>query len=390
MPIEMNCDSRRVTALNVTHGAQSATLNGRLIVNVLDLDGCPDCIRNIPSAVGEFFTYLYPDIHMFWRSLISMGGGTSSRDIDRRINEITQFVTVIENCGNHRNAVRERFQRLSPQVRSLFFYINENHINEFVTDPAKTQEIGRELTRECRRIIGFQRQLRAVNIFYRIFCGTSNSTIGGTTRPRQRREPEPLEGEPEPFVEYRGGWGEWLEGLFGNDIRPRRSDGITSGRRAETSQQIHLDIPGTVRYDRNAIPQDVRQKAAEIIRLKGQFETLRNPPSVPPIYADVIMADSFMALPIFDASHPEIQRIVRAALLPDTASEIAGLGNRDLHHIFDCEALETHMDTSTSWAPAKCPLCRHPENGGINRNYLRIDIALQNEILQFLRRAVGN
>ncbi len=343
----------------------ASSLNGRLVVNAGN--DCFDCITSIPKMIGRFFTHRYADFRMFFRSYSSMGSGTSSRDIDRRINEVTQFVTVIETCGNNRNAVRERFQRLSPQVRDLFFYVDQNYIDEFVRDPSMAQEIAQEMIRECDQVISFQRQLTAVNAFYRMFSGGG----GGTT----------TYGEPNTD-DLR--WDDWLNRLFRDDFRPRSPRGgiTTDGHVPATTHSFNLNVPGTIPYIQSAIPDAIQQKADEINRLKNRFGAFTNPPAVPTIYNDIIAGDDFMALPIFDASHPAIQN----ALSSGTTTAI---NDRDARHLFDKDALEAHIRAGSSYAPSKCPLCRHPTDGGIRRQYLRIDTDLQDQILQFLRNAVA-
>jgi hypothetical protein len=357
-------ESSKLTVPQMT----ASSLNGRLVVNA----GNSCCLTSIPKMINRFFTHRHADVCMFFRSYNSMSGGTTLRDINRRINEITQLVTVIETCGDNRGAVRARFQRLSPQIRDLFFYVDQNYMDEFVRDPSKAQEMAQEMIRECDQVIHFQRQLTAVNAFYRLFGG--GTTDGVTTR-RQHRQ--------EPTSDFR--WDDWWARIFPDAFHPRRVDDRSP---ATTTYAFNfLNVPGTVPYIQNAIPADVQRKADEINSLKGQFIELRNPPPVPDIYNDIIMGEDFMALPIFDASHPAVQNALSAAsaLAP---SAISAVFNRDLRHLFDKDALEAHIRTGTSWAPAKCPTCRHPTDGGIRREFLRIDTALQDEILQFLRTAL--
>ena len=92
-----------------------------------------------------------------------------------------------------------------------------------------------------------------------------------------------------------------------------------------------------------------------------------------------------MTIPVFDASHPAVQNALRAANAAGGTS--SALNNRDLRHAMEKDSLEAHM---RSGGTARCPTCRHPERGsGIRRENLRIDTALQDEILQFLRTALG-
>jgi hypothetical protein len=354
-----------------------SSLNGRMVVNAGD--DCFDCITSIPKMIGKFFTQRYADCIMFFRAYTSMGGGTTSRAIYRRINEVTQFMTVVETCGTNRNTVRDRFQRLSPQVHHLFFNVDQNYIDEFIHNPS--QETLDEIIRECNQVITFQRQLSAVNAFYRMFVsigggGGAPITTDTTTRLRYPGQ-EPISDD---FA-----WDDW-GGFIRDGFRPR-PPGITVGwSRSEpvtTTHAFNLNVPGTIAYDQSAIPTAVQQKAAEITHLREQFASLTNPPPVPPIYNDTIMAEDFMAIPIFDASHPAVQNAL-------SSGATTAISNRDIRHLFEKDALEAHLRTARSYAPAKCPTCRHPADGGIIRQYLRIDTALQDDILQFLRTAVAS
>ncbi len=353
-----------------------SSLNGRLVVNAGNrcLDGCLDCVTSIPKMIGRFLRHRYADFRMFFRSSISMVGGTTREDIHRRIGEIQEFIAVIE-TSRDRNVVREGFRRLSPGVRDLFFYVDQNYVDEFVHNLSQAPEIAIEMIRECEQVISFQRQLTAVNAFYRMF-------FGGTNGRATRVQHPDMTTHPRPFTLV-------TEDLFSTVFPPglvRVGGSITSdGQGSVTVHGFNLEVPGTVPYVQNAIPADIQQKAIEINRLKTQFAALTNPPAVPGIFNDIIMADDFMEIPVFDASHPGVQ----SALLPGATT--TAINNRDVRHLFDKDALENHFQAhGSSWAPAKCPTCRHPEHGGIRREYLRVDIDLQNQILQFLRNATGS
>lgn len=97
--------------------APSGRLNGRITAKAAN--DCLGCLS--PSSIGKFFAHIYSDCRMFIYSFMSMGRGTTPFEIGARINEMTQFMTVIDSCGDNRNSVNARFQRLSPQVRNLFF-----------------------------------------------------------------------------------------------------------------------------------------------------------------------------------------------------------------------------------------------------------------------------
>ena len=134
------------------------------------------------------------------------------------------------------------------------------------------------------------------------------------------------------------------------------------------------DFVGTVPYDLNNIPAEIQTKADEITALIERFENLPDDVAegiaVPEGYRCPI-SQEFMAIPIFDCSHPGIN-----------ADNIA---NRNLRHLFDKTSLERVYAARVT---LNCPTCRYPENERTDHANLRIDTALQDEILEFLRRNV--
>jgi hypothetical protein len=314
----------------------SPTVNDRLGVNASD--DCWVTITSIPKMIANFFSRRIADANMFFKAWRS-GNGLNYQQLNQRYSEIRGLMSVIQTCGTNRNAVKERFLRLSPQVRELFYDFNENYVDLFVRDPSRIQEIREELLRECTQVLYFQE----------FFNGVHNNIPPSTTT---------------------------IPSITTSTHMPS-----TLGITLPGSTTI-CGIPGTVPYDQNAVPTAVQQKSAEIIGLRRLFAGLRHPPAVPPIYNDTILAEDFMAIPIFDASHPAVQNAL-------SSGATTAINNRDVRHIFDKDALEAHLRTGRSHAPAKCPTCRHPEHGGILRSNLLIDTVLQDEILQFLRTAVS-
>jgi hypothetical protein len=142
------------------------------------------------------------------------------------------------------------------------------------------------------------------------------------------------------------------------------------------------DIPGAVAYVRDRIPDEIQQKADEIAQLRRRFEAMEDPPDVPNEYEDPIMRE-IMTIPVFPASHPQMRNglnALRAALRAGGAEATEALNaNRALRHTMEKDSLEQIMRASPL-----CPACRHQ----INRNSLRIDTQLQDEILEYLRRTV--
>lgn len=178
-------------------------------------------------------------------------------------------------------------------------------------------------------------------------------------------------------------WQDFFGGVFGGRGGPIGGgrEPVVGGPERPAATTYNLNVPGAVAYVQNNIPADVQQKAAEINRLKPLFDALAGAPAVPLIFNDPVNME-IMAIPVFDASHPAIQ----AALQGGVSSSI---DNRDVRHLLDKETMEAHIAAHPhSYAPAKCPTCRHPEHGGIRRENLMIDTALQDQILAFLSGAV--
>lgn len=336
------------------------TLNGRLVVNS---NRCYDCIMSIPKTISSFFRHRYADMQLFFRAFrpLVYGTLTSSHETRRRIDEVNQLITDLflanfENSENNRSAVAARFQQLTPAVRDLFFYVDQNYIDEFVRNPSRTEEMAREMAREAERVITFQRQTASVTAFYRMFIG-------------MREEPAATTDPIDVVTTHDRGHRQYPDRRV-----PRDDDAVTPTVNTNTTiDGISLAIPGTIAYVQNAIPDDVQNKANEIARLKARFAG-----GIPDAYKDPVALD-FIEVPVFDASHPRVQLSLRVDTLDSRASR----------HVIDKDSLEGHIQTGTTWSPAKCILCRHPEDGGIRREYLRIDTALQDEILNFLRARVG-
>lgn len=160
--------------------------------------------------------------------------------------------------------------------------------------------------------------------------------------------------------------------------------------RVERERQALLSVPGTIPYSQYSIPADVQDKADEIARLSTQFEALTNHPPIPQHFICPVTLSGLMKIPVFDASHRAVENAMRAASALGAGPEAqTALNNRDIRHILDKDSIESHFTAHPhSYNPAKCPTCRHPEHGGMRRENLRIDTALQDEILSFLRAAV--
>ncbi|MBS0604409.1 MAG: hypothetical protein JSS60_05145 [Verrucomicrobia bacterium] len=387
-------DNGRVTLIANTDYA------ARLSVNAAE--DCMRCIPLIPKAIGNFFAHRYADVNMFFKAWSSMGGTTTSQVINRRVNDVFQLRTTLQNCGNNRQQVLDRFNRLDSQTRTLFFYTDTNYLNQFRTEtnPARIQEIREEIFRECDQVISFQRTMTSVNAFFRMFSGIVNQAPA-TTHGRGPRGPVTVGDEDDvPLPDGGFDWGDWLGRIIPGGDRigggHRHDDEIplpvTVPRGgATTVRGFDVAIPDTVAYVQNAVPAQVQQKADEITRLKAQYDLLPTPPPAPAYFTDPVMME-IMTIPVFDASHPVVQTglpALRAAIDGGATNATTLLNDhRNVRHIMEKDSLEAHIASGRSFAPAKCPQCRHPADGGIRREFLRIDTGLQDEILQFLRRAV--
>lgn len=452
-----------------SHGIseQPSELSSR--VNARAANSCWETFVSIPKKIGNFFAHRFADIRMFFSGF--QNKGVSSQVVDQRFNEVNLLIQTINTCGADRTLVRDQFQRLSNGTRDLFYYFDGKYVNQFVSDPSRTEEIKAEMLRECNQVIFIQKLFSG-----RMFTpNTPITVIPGTVAydrlaipadVRQKadeinrlkiqfgtlgiRVPRvyadlttlefmsiPVFDSSHPAVQTAMSDGDTVsvrdQGLrhlldantfdvafatytnptnppicnYPNCTHPLQQGkllidtalqdeilgvlrnavagfGVTTTSTTTTTTTTtiggFIEAPGTVRYVQNAIPADVQTKANEINRLKPIFEALRPTPAVPLIYNDPIGME-ILAIPVFDASHPAVQNALRNG-------ESTRINNRDLRHILEKDSLEAHIAAGHSWAPAKCHICRHPDHGGIRRENLRIDTALQDEILQFLRTAI--
>ncbi len=361
-----------------------------------DGEDCLNCIKAIPKAIVNFFAHRYADFRMFIRAFVSMGGGTTNVDIDHRIQLISQLRDQILISGNNRRnlqAVHDRFTRLDATVQNLFFYVDPNYTRRFAYSQGReTPEIRYEIIRECDQAVSYQRTLRAVNTFYSIFTGNFFGPFGDT-------EDEIPMSRPGAPTSVGGGW--------------TTQPGTTLGG-------VDLNIPGTVQYIQqdppaqfrqrvfnptatqaqnrldqltvhltNQLPAAVRAKANQINALKVQFDNLANPPNIPGHFECSITRE-IMTVPVFDASHPAVQNALRAANAPGGTS--IALNNRDLRHAIDFVSMEEHLIARNLAGDRRvCAVCRHPQERtrNIERQNLRIDTDLQDQILAFLTNAIN-
>jgi hypothetical protein len=356
-------------------------IDGReLSVRTLAHDGLGDCLdffRSIPYKIFNFFCHRYADVRMFIRAFNSMGAGTTPSEIERRIQNLFQLrQQVLHSDGSVLSRV-EIQNRFRDGIHNLLFYVDSDYIERLI-DASRTylsgssttiplnslenREIIEEIVRECDQAIAYQRMLTSVNTFYNIFSG--NDSDHGNTWPSS----------------------------YSAQSEPTRTGATRPGNRPNNA--INLNIPGTVAYaqDVNNLPQEVRDKAQEIIDLTNNYFNLPEDtrPALPNQYECSVYA-TIISIPVFDASHPAVQNALRAAQAANaTSADQAALNNRDLRHIMDKVALEAHFTASrNNHRIANCPACRHPVSSDIERRNLLVDTAFQDEILQFLRTVPG-
>lgn len=394
---------------NVSLPSMNPTLNtlwdGRHVIIATNsfLGNFADFFHNLVTSIGTFFVHRHADFHMFWNSFGSMcTTSTAQADIDRRVQQLGTFAGAVSryvynyevaNAGvgglpGQDDTLTNAFQALSQDTKDLFYYVNGRNIGRLIFLPTRQKnEIEYEIIRECNAAIFFQQNLTFINKIFHWCAGSSNSspavtaTATGTTTTATQTgtgtQPIPI---PPP-------------GPVSFPIVPQRVNGVI------------VNIPGTVPYVRGNIPALVQQKADEIDRLRQQFDALPQPrPAVPDVFKDGISYQDFMLIPVFDASHPEVQRGMIAACRPGATAadaDIAPLNNRNNRHIYDAESLEQAYQAQGPYGgrlPARCPACRHPEPPDqpgifqprveVDRANLRIDTELQDQILVFLRNTL--
>src|ERR1700722_2813733 len=170
-------------------------LNNRLVATIGE-KGCCDFLASIPRKIGTFFSHCYADVRMFFRAFSSMGSETTPNMIRERIGEVNQLKMFVE--GPLPFVAVQGFGRLSPQVRKLFHRVDRNYVQELL-NLAKTETVRQEIIRECDRVIGFQRQLTAVNTFYRRFNERANTHRVLRPEPVAPPAPEPAEEPVRPI-----------------------------------------------------------------------------------------------------------------------------------------------------------------------------------------------
>jgi hypothetical protein len=461
----LNQHQRRICSHGI--GEHPSALSPR--ANARASNTCWESFISIPKKIGNFFAHRFADIRMFISGFRNSGGTSSV--VNQRFNEVNQLIQAINTCGADRTLVRDQFQRLSSGTRDLFYYLDGKYVNQFVSDPSRTDEIKAEMLRECNQVIFIQKlfsgrmvspntpittipgtviydrlaipadvrqkadeinrlkiqygilglrvrniyadpttlEFMSIPVFDSSHPEVQTAMTNGDTSSLRDRSLRHLMDANTFDVAFATHFGRPPICLESNCVHSLQHDKLlidtalqdeildflrdevtrvavttttttTSTTTTTTSTTIggFIEVPGTVRYVQNVIPADVQAKANEINRLKAIFDALRPTPAVPLIYNDPISME-ILAIPVFDASHPGVQNALRSG-------ESTRINNRDLRHILDKDSLEGQI--RTLFPTPRCHICRHPNDYlGIRREHLRIDTALQDEILQFLRTA---
>jgi hypothetical protein len=313
----------------------------------------------IPKAIGEFFVHRYADLRMGIRACSSMSSLTSEVCAER-VRQVTRLKEAVESSGGFKTAASAIFNRTDPAVKNLFFYVDSRYLQEFVreTDLEKEESIRQEIFRECDRVVCLQNTLCKVTSFFRYWCswmfGAENNTENS---PRAEERPQGRE----PVFMTRAPSGVPVRAPSGRTGAPAPSPVAIAGSRP------------AVPYVKNHIPADVRMRADQIRRLAPLYESMRPCPAPIPDHFECLVSTGIMQIPIFDATHA------------------LNMGNRANRHLIDYTTYEQMLVSSRSepWPPPCCPQCRHPGGRrGMSPEHMRIDVALQTEILAFLETHV--
>jgi hypothetical protein len=393
--------------------------------------GCLECLQVIPQQIKLFFSHRYADFRLFFRAFASMARGIDLAMINRRIEQLRNFLALLSNPQCSREQVVQRFADLT-DVHSLFFYVDQNYVQRLATSQDEAAEaIRQEMIRECQRAISYQLALITVcSLYFRLVGKTTPVGAQAYTPDSATIQNSPARTISDPR------W-DWFDQLVAG--QPINFDnGTVAGlsmrmsvqhtptmRQNHVVQGIRLDIPETVQCSIPLLPPSINNYYWQEYRRRHSDSTIYSPnPALPSIFkfakcklpllvlqnareiaslkANYVADDRFpihhfidpiygeiMEIPVIDASHPQIQNS-----LSNTNDQSL---NRSARHPMDLESiLEMRLIRATQRLAVKrrfpvCPECRHPQNEGrpINPRHLLVDYALQIEILDFLRAREG-
>lgn len=142
---------------------------------------------------------------------------------------------------------------------------------------------------------------------------------------------------------------------------------------------VDVNIPNSVAYTRDAIPENVKANADKIMELRDRLEEKQPGFEIPEKYRCPVSFEA-MAMPVFDASHPGAQN-----RLSDLRTKLHSGGEEAAQALDEHRNLRHTMDRVPEQHSSNCPCCRHAEN----KDTMRIDVGLQEETLKFLENAVS-
>lgn len=327
--------------------------------------GIEDCVQPFFDRIETFFRNLYANASMFIKACWNIKM-CSLEQAEKDMDTIKRLGIFVRNRSDADFIPHARllFMALTPAAQNLFCKVDYTFCEQLDHEVCaeRVREMRAEICRECDQIVYYHSLLLPIHMLYNKVMGIQ---ITHSTEE---------------------------DGDFSPDtpIASRAMDPVP------VTEGVKLEIPGTVPYKENAIPEAVRKKANEIKDLIIQFDALPEhvKPEVPDYFRDPLLLSDFMTIPIFDESHPDVQKglpALRDAIDSNTHVADALLRtHRNLRHTAEKDSLEAHFAAQTaSWNPVQCPICRHPgDRDSVSRDNLRIDVQLQDKILEFLKGAV--
>lgn len=374
------------------------------LVSLLNTDSedCCSFVGNIcnkaVSEIGVFFTHLCIDVKMLWQAVACLARGVTQEEVDLRQQRLSQFLSLIQQTDPNgiippaqQGQIRRVFDRLPEDVHFLL-HIDRDYIQRFLaaSNVEEMAQMREEIIRQSELALSYHERLGILNaMIYRLRNPSEHESVAETSV----TNPTPMP---------RWDWRDLMRRLMGRRGETSPDDEVAQARSVLSSitapddaPVINLNILGTAPYHVPLSPQ-VLTNQQEIIRLKTLYddmidagETISASRAVGAECQCLIMRE-FMEIPIFDASHPQVQTdISRTDLSP-----IDRFTHR--HHV-DKSSYEHMVGANrTAGNPNRCPQCRHPDgapgragNRNIIHDHLRIDVELQRHIIAELKKAVG-
>lgn len=214
----------------------------------LNVHSGPSYYEGIAMKVKVFFTHAYADCRMFFRAFSSLARSVTVDDIDRQMDALHEFKIIVENCCSDRQLVSDSFNQLSPSNHNLFFLVDQGYTQQFVLekDATKIEDMKKEILRECDRIFNFQLIMLGIKSVFR-------RTLPPSSQPNT---------------------------IPTSSATQMQSTTATAGSASRTQTGSNVNIPGTMAYVAENIPQDIKDKARAITELLDQLDDLPNTPLI--------------------------------------------------------------------------------------------------------------